>query len=44
VWNLREDNEWRYVYTQFIPQGDKAGGDRRIGGLTDEKKQVIIKI
>ena len=20
--NLREDNEWRYVYTQFIPQGD----------------------
>ena len=22
--NLREDNEWRYVYTQFIPQGDRA--------------------
>jgi len=22
--NLRGENTWKYVYTQFIPQGDKA--------------------
>ena len=22
--NLRGDNEWRYVYTQFIPQANRA--------------------
>ncbi len=44
--NLRGDNEWRYVYTQFIPQGNRAQ-IRLVAGRIEVdrwKKWVTIKI
>ena len=33
--NLREDNEWRYAYTQFIPKANRA----QIRLVAREKKE-----
>ncbi len=44
--NLRGDNEWRYVYTQFIPQANRAQ-IRLVAGRIEVdrwKKWVTIKI
>ena len=42
--NLRGDNEWRYVYTQFIPQGNRAQirlvAREKIGGLTNGENEL----